>query len=130
MTLALWCLFFAATLHFFSKLPLGAAQVRGEGSYDNSDPRAQQARLTGWGRRAKAAHENQIESFPLFAAGVLVATVAAPRADIVGWLALAHVVARVAYLFLYLADLAAVRSLVWTVGFFSSLALLCSPAWL
>lgn len=129
MTLALWCLFAAALLHTGSKLPLGVAMTR-EGRYDNSDPRSQMARLTGWGRRAKAAHDNQIESFPLFAAGVLVATVAAPRAEVVGWLALAHVLSRLVYIGLYVADIPLARSAVWSLGYFISLALMCSPAWL
>lgn len=130
MTIAHWCLFAAALLHVVSKLPLGAAMAREGGGYDNRNPRAQQERLTGWGRRARAVHENQIESFPLFAAGVLVATTAAPRADLVDWLALAYIAARLVYPVMYLADIAALRSLVWSVGYFASLALLSSPAWL
>jgi uncharacterized MAPEG superfamily protein len=130
MTIAHWCLLAAALLHTISKMPLAAAQAREGGGYDNHDPRAQQARLTGWGRRARAVHENQIESFPLFAAGVLVATTAAPRVDMVDWLALAYVAARLIYPALYLADIATLRSLVWAVGYFASLALLASPAWL
>ena len=131
MTIAHWCLFAAALLHVLSKFPMGAAMAREGGGYDNHNPRAQQDRLTsGWARRAKAVHENQIESFPLFAAGVLVATTAAPRVDVVDWLALAYVGARLVYPVLYLADIAAMRSLVWSVGYFASLALLASPAWL
>lgn len=131
MTIAHWCLFAAALLHVASKFPLGAAMAREGGGYDNRNPRAQQDRLTtGWARRAKAVHENQIESFPLFAAGVLVATTAAPRSELTDWLALAYIGARLVYPVMYLADLGALRSLVWSVGYFASLALLASPAWL
>jgi uncharacterized MAPEG superfamily protein len=129
MTVALWCLFAAAILHPVSKFPLSVAQAREGRGYDNNNPREQQARLTGWGARARAVHLNQIESFPLFAAGVLVATVAAPKGGTVDCLALAYVAARLLYPVLYLMNVGALRSLVWSVGYGASLALLCSPAW-
>ena len=129
MTIALWCLFFAALLHFISKVPLAMAQAKSKGGYDNNNPREQQAALTGWGKRALAIHQNQIESFPLFAAGVLVATASGQSAPVIGYLAIAYVLARFAYIFCYLKDLATLRTLVWSVGFGSSLALMCSPAW-
>ncbi|HEY8376706.1 MAG TPA: MAPEG family protein [Nannocystis sp.] len=129
MTVALWCLFAAALLHILSKLPLSAAQAREGSGYDNRSPRDQQDRLTGWGARARAAHLNQLESFPLFAAGVLVATVAAPKVAAIDALALAYIAARIVYPVLYLADISTARSLVWMVGYGASLALLCSPAW-
>lgn len=128
MSVAHWCLLAAAILHVLSKFPLAAAQARG-GRYDNKNPRAQQAALTGWGARARAVHENQIESFPLFAAGVLVATTAAPRNECIDCLALAYIAARVLYPVLYLKDISTMRSLVWGVGYLASLALLSSPAW-
>ncbi|MBC6428322.1 MAG: MAPEG family protein [Cellvibrionales bacterium] len=129
MSIALWCLFAAGVLHFASKLPLIYAQTQESGGYDNRNPRAQQAALQGWGERALAVHKNQMESFPLFAAGILVAlfTDAAPSA--VDYLALAYILARLAYLYFYLTNAATVRSLVWLVGLISSLALLCSPIW-
>lgn len=129
MTVPHWCLFAAALLHVVSKFPLAAAMGREGGGYDNRNPRDQQARLTGWGRRARAVHENQIESFPLFAAGVLVALTAAPRSTTIDLLALAYVAARLVYPVLYLADIHPLRSLVWMVGYGASLALLASPAW-
>lgn len=129
MTVAHWCLLAAALLHVISKMPMAAAQAREGKGYDNRNPRAQQERLTGWGARARAVHANQIESFPLFAAGVLVATTAAPRVEAIDCLALAYIAARIVYPILYLKDIHMARSLVWSVGFFASLALLASPAW-
>ncbi|MCY1055553.1 MAPEG family protein [Nannocystis sp. SCPEA4] len=129
MTVALWCLFAAAIFHPLSKFPLAAAQAREGKGYDNRNPREQQARLSGWGARARAVHANQIESFPLFAAGVLVATVAAPKVAAIDTLALAYIVARLVYPVLYLKDIHVGRSLVWGVGYIASLALLSSPAW-
>ncbi len=127
MTTALWCLVAAAVFHVASKIPLLIAQAR-EG-YDNRHPRDQQARLTGWGGRARAIHANQIESFPLFAAGILVASTMAPAHAWIDILALAYIGSRVVYTGLYLANAATLRSLVWSVGFLASVALIASPAW-
>ena len=129
MTIELWCLFFAALLHLVSKAPLGMAQAQSPGGYDNNNPREQCATLDGRGKRALAAHQNQIESFPLFAAGVLVAVLSGVTSNVVDWLAIAYIVARLLYLYFYLVDRASLRSLVWAVGYLSSAALLCSPAW-
>lgn len=129
MTIELWCLALAGLFHVLSKAPLVRAQAACAGGYDNRQPRAQQASLTGRGERALAVHQNQIESFPLFAAGVLVATATGANSPWVGYLAVAYLLARVVYLFLYLGDIATLRSAVWLVGYASSLALMLSPAW-
>jgi uncharacterized MAPEG superfamily protein len=129
MTIALWCLFIAGVLHALSKTPLAIFQAKAPGGYDNNMPREQQASLEGIGKRALAIHTNQIESFPLFAAGVLVASLGVVNSNMVDYLAIAYVLSRVVYIFVYLKDLATLRSLIWGVGYMSSLALLCSPAW-
>lgn len=129
MSIALWCLFLTGLLHMLTKIPLIKAQNATEAGYDNNNPRAQQAALTGWGSRALAAHENQIESFPLFAAGVLVATLSGSTSAFVDYLAILFVACRVIFFYLYLKDIAGIRSLVWLVGYFSTLALLLSPLW-
>ena len=129
MSIALWCLFIAALLHFGSKMPLAVAQGQAPGGYDNNHPRDQWANLPEWGKRALAAHQNQIESFPFFAAGVLVAVTSGITGSIVDYLAIAFVVARIVYIALYIKNVATLRSLVWVVGFGCSLALMCSPAW-
>lgn len=128
MTLPLWCLFAAALLHFVTKVPLSMAQAA-SGGYDNKNPREQQAKLTGWGARAMAAHQNQIESFPLFAAGILVATIAGVDVALAGNIAIVYLVARVIFTYAYIKDISTFRSMVWIVSYACSLALLCSPAW-
>lgn len=116
MTLAISCLIAAAALIYLTKLPVALAMAKLDGRYDNHHPRAQQARLTGFGARALAAHQNSIEAFPLFAAGLLLALWAqAPMAWVNG-LCLAFVGARIAYCALYLLDVATLRSLVWALG--------------
>lgn len=129
MTIELWCLFAAALLHLITKMPVIKAQNSMPGGYDNHFPREQQANLEGWGKRAKAAHENQMESFPLFAAGILVVTVTGVTSTAVTWLAIVFVIARILFMILYIKDVPTLRSSVWGIGHLATLALLCSPAW-
>lgn len=127
MTLPLWCVFISAVLIFLAKIPVAKA-MNAEGGYDNHHPRAQQARLIGFGARALAAHQNSFEAFPLFAVGVLTAHVTQTHGQLVNVLAVTFVIARVLYLLLYWADLHWQRSLVWVVGLLCSLLLMISPA--
>jgi uncharacterized MAPEG superfamily protein len=121
-----WCIVAAWAVVYLTKLPIAAAMNR-EGGYDNHHPRAQQAKLTGWGARALAAHLNGFETFAPFAAAVLVADVAGAPASLVTGLALLFVVSRVAYVALYIADLSSLRSAVWGVGFLATLGLFLAP---
>ncbi|GAA6129710.1 MAPEG family protein [Halopseudomonas sabulinigri] len=129
MSFMLWCLFFAALLLVFTKVPVAMAMARsGDKGYDNSHPRAQQAALTGWGARAMAAHNNMFEAFPLFAAAVLVVQSTGSVGSLANLLAGLFIVARVLYTLLYLADRSTLRSLVWGVGFICCLIMLVLPA--
>ena len=105
MAIHFWCLVAAWVVVYLSKLPVAVAMQRA-GGYDNHHPRAQQAALEGFGARAVAAHLNGFESFAPFAAAVLVAHVSAAPASIVDTLAIVFVLARLAYVSCYLADLA------------------------
>lgn len=129
MSIVLWCLFIAGLLHIISRIPVVIAQEKCEGGYDNHSSRTQQDTLTGWGQRARAAHNNQIESFPIFAAGAIVTTISGVTGDVVTGVAIAYIVSRFAYLFFYIKDLATLRSIVWIISYVSSLALLSSPVW-
>jgi uncharacterized MAPEG superfamily protein len=128
MSFPLWCLFFAALLLVFTKVPVAVAMSRNDKGYDNSHPRAQQNALTGWGARAMAAHANMFEAFPLFAAAVLVVQVSGSIGMLANVLAGLFIVARVLYTLLYLADRSTLRSLVWSVGFVSCLVMMVLPA--
>lgn len=128
MSIPFWSVFIAALLIYVAKIPLAKAMNAEAGGYDNHHPRAQQARLTGLGARAHAAHLNSIEIFPLFAAGVLMAH----TTEMFGWwvdvLAILFVVSRMLYLLCYWKDLHWQRSLVWVVGLVCCLLLMLSPA--
>ena len=128
MTLPFWCIFISALLIYLAKAPVAKAMNEEGGGYDNHHPRAQQARLTGFGARALAAHMNSFEAFPLFAVGVLMAHVTNNHGPLVDILAVTFVIARVLYLAFYWADLHWQRSLVWAVGLLCSLLLMLVPA--
>jgi uncharacterized MAPEG superfamily protein len=126
MPISIWCVIAAWIWVYLSKGPVVVAMAR-LGGYDNHHPRAQQARLTGWGARAVAAHQNGFETFAPFAVAVLTANLLDAPPNLVSGLALAFVAVRLAYTAVYIADLATLRSLVWTVGWLLTLALFVSP---
>jgi uncharacterized MAPEG superfamily protein len=126
MAVHFWCIVAAWVLVYAGKLPVAFAMQKA-GGYDNRHPRAQQAALTGWGARAVAAHLNGFETFAPFAVAVLVAHLSGSSTGLVDLLAVVFVVSRVFYVAFYLADLAALRSTVWSVGWLVTLALFLSP---
>lgn len=93
------------------------------GGYDNRDPRGQQAKLEGLGKRALGAHQNGFEAFAPFAAAVLAAIQRGVGADAVAWLSIAFVAARSIYVGAYLADRSTLRSAVWFIGLLLTAAL-------
>ncbi len=109
MTIALWCVLVAALLPF----PFALAAKTGRG-FDNARPRDYLAQLEGWRKRANAAQLNSFESFPLFAAAVIIAQLVqhAPQGRIDS-LAIAFVVLRLIFGLCYVANLATLRSLAW-----------------
>jgi uncharacterized MAPEG superfamily protein len=132
MNLALLTLPLNLAVIYFVKVPVGIAMAKhgaseGKG-YDNRDPRGQQAKLEGWGRRAHAAHQNGFEAFAPFAVGVglCVALRADPQWTLT--LALVHTVARLVYPALYIANIDKLRSLVWFAGASATFALLVLAA--
>jgi uncharacterized MAPEG superfamily protein len=106
-------------------LPIICAGISKKGfeGYDNSRPREWLAKQTGFRARANAAQANTFESLPLFFAAVIIASfVHAPQGR-VDLLALTFVITRCLYVLCYLADWPTLRTIVWTVGFISVLAL-------
>lgn len=124
------CLPYAAILVAFALIHVPRATVvaremaKLDGGYNNREPRAQQAQLSGVGRRALGAHHNAIEAFPPFAIGVLAALARGVSLDVVSYLAIGFVVVRTIYVVAYLADKSALRSGVWTLGTLATAALM------
>jgi len=123
MSIPILCLIFSALLILITKIPVAMAMAQ-DGGYDNRHPREQQARLSGFGARALAAHKNMLEAFPVFAAGVLVALWSGADGTWPSALAVTFVLARAVYTILYLADFSVLRSLAWGVGYGASIGLM------
>ena len=129
MTILIWCLFAATLLPYLAKAPVAVAMNKLNG-YDNNHPRSQQAKLTGFGARALAAHQNAFESLMIYAPAVLLAISTNNVTDNITILAVTHVIARIAYNLLYLLNIGLFRSIVWAIATMSSFAIIwqCIPA--
>ena len=119
MPISLWCVLIAALLPY-----VAAGIAKGRSDFDNASPRDWLAKQEGFRRRANAAQANGFETFPLFAVAVIVAmTINHSPQQKVDLLAMGFVAARIAYLGLYLANLATLRSLAWGAGMACAVAI-------
>lgn len=128
MTTLIITLFIATLLPYVAKIPLAYAMHK-SGGYNNHYPREQQARLTGFGARAMAAHQNSFESLIVFSTAVLANLATDNVNPMIEQLAIAYIVLRVVYYFMYWYNLATLRSTVWFLGLLCSLTMLwhCVP---
>jgi uncharacterized MAPEG superfamily protein len=128
-TVAYWCVLIAVLLPYVGAMVAKRAGAgRGEGGYDNADPRAWLARQQGWKARANAAQANSFEALPFFIGAVIIAhQLGAPqtRLDI---LAVLFITLRIIYFVMYVAGLPTARSAIWTLAFACNLAIFLS-AW-
>ncbi len=127
MTLATayWCVLIAALQPY---LWIAVAKASGK-RYDNRDPRGWMARQDNpRSIRANAAQLNSYEAFAPFAAGVILAQLAGVPVDRIALLAIAFVVLRMIYGICYLANVHALRSLIWFGAFACVVALLVQAA--
>lgn len=119
MSIANTCVLIAAVMPVVTMgLAKGATagKRRSEGGYDNNNPRAWASRQEGWKARAAAAQNNGFEILPLFVFAVLAAQAAGLDQGRTDHLALAFIASRLVYTGLYLANIAALRSVVWAIG--------------
>ena len=126
MTLAQLCLLVACVLPIACAglaKSKGFGKRRREGGFDNNQPREWLARLEGWQARANAAQANSWEALPVFVAGLFVAHQHQAAQGTVDALAAGFVAARLAFVGLYVADKASLRSLVWVAGLVTCAAL-------
>lgn len=126
MSLATICLAVACVLPI---LCAGLAKRGGiaNRSFDNHAPRAWLAKQEGAAARANAAQQNSWEALAIFGPAVLSAQLGHAPPELVDGLAVAFVVLRLAYVGLYVADRASLRSIVWTAGLLVSLGLFFTP---
>lgn len=119
MTWGLWCVLIAGLLPYLGTM----AAKWGFKRFDNNNPRDWLSKQTGFRARGNAAQANSFEAFPLFAAGVFVATYLHATQESIDALASVFVVARVFYIACYVTDRAALRSLFWLIGIVSAVGL-------
>ena len=113
MTTAYWCVFIAAILPYVWTI---TAKVTIK-HFDNSQPRIALAALEGWPQRANWAQMNSFESFPPFAAAVIIATLIGKiDPSMLNNLAVLFVICRVLHGLSYLANQAIIRSSAWLVS--------------
>lgn len=91
--------------------------------------RDEEAPLRGVAGRLDRALRNFLETFPLFAAIVLVAHVSDTRDSFTEWGARLYFWARVVYVPLYAAGIPLIRSLVWNVATVGILLLIAAVLW-
>lgn len=85
--------------------------------------------LTGLAGRLDRALRNYIETFPLFAAAVLMAHIAGKHGWMTEWGAQLYFGGRVAYVALYAAGIFLLRSLVWNLATLGIILTLLSVIW-
>jgi len=109
--------------------PIAIAKYAAGGSFDNSKPRDPAFYDDAFRARALWAHQNGLEGFAFFAAAVVIAQMRSAPQHIVDGLAVAYVALRFAYAAAYLANVAALRSTIWSLAFVANVALILSPFW-
>ncbi len=126
-TVAYWCLLAGALL------PIVCAGIAkwgtmttpaNKGGFDNNNPRAWLARQTDWRARANAAQANTFEALPFFFAAVVIAhqlQASQVRLDV---FAFVFVVLRIAYVMMYVADMAKSRTVIWFLALLVNIGIL------
>ncbi len=128
-TIAYWCVLVAAILPVLCAGIAKSGMFRispKKGGYDNNNPRAWLARQTDWRARANAAQANTFEALPFFFAAVIIAHQLQARQAVVDILAFMFVVLRIAYIMMYVADMAKTRSAIWATAFLVNIWILLS----
>jgi uncharacterized MAPEG superfamily protein len=97
-------------------LPYACTAYAKGAAADNRAPRLYAETLTGARQRADWAQRNHFEIFPLFAAAVIIASVAGARHPLVDWLAGVFVALRILYSLAYITDRATLRSILFILG--------------
>ena len=115
-TVAYWCILVAAILPIvctgIAKYGMFTVKPK-DGGYDNNNPRAWLAKQQDWRARANAAQANTFEALPLFFAAVIIAHLLQAGQTKLDVLAFTFVLLRVAYIVVYVADMASTRSVIW-----------------
>ena len=120
MTGAEWCLFGAVLLYLVTLAPTKGLAPR---EFDNANPRDPKFFEHPVRKRALGAHINGIETFPFFAAAVLLAEFRNAPQDWVDGLALAFLITRVGFVAAYVGNRPTLRTVLWNAAFAFNLGL-------
>jgi uncharacterized MAPEG superfamily protein len=120
MTIAIWCILIAGTLPY-----VAFGLVKG---LDPHQPRAGVAGLDGRAARAYGAQLNGFETFPIFAAAVIVSHVVGGPSMTANILAVVYVLLRIGHMVAYIADRQPLRSAAFTVAQLVAAAIFVLPA--
>lgn len=121
MTLAYWCVF-ASILMPTAFTLIAKMTSKDYGFKANHHPREFLESLDGFRKRAHWVQLNTFESIPAFMAAVIIAHQQGGEQSQIDMLAIAYIGLRVLYGVLYIADMALLRSLVWTAALLTVLA--------
>ena len=119
MTIAIWCILIAQILPY-----VAFGFVKG---LDPEQPRFRLGDLKGQSVRAYGAHLNGLETFPWFAAAVIVSQVVGGPSRIVDLLAVVYILVRVGHMAAYISGRQPLRSALFGVGQLVALAIFISP---
>lgn len=125
MTIAEWCLFGAVVLYLVTLAP---AKALGSREFDNARPRDPGFYAHPMRARVLGAHINGIETFPFFAAAVLLAEFRQASQPSIDLLAAGFLLTRIAFVAAYIGDQATLRTVLWNVAFFFNIGIFFLPA--
>lgn len=112
MTIAYWCVLAVILMPYLWAIMAKSSAPK----FHNGRPREWLANLQGWGSRANWAQSNSFEALPGFIGAVIIAHLAQAPQHYIDILAINFVVLRLIYGYLYIADHATLRSVVWAFG--------------
>ena len=124
MTVAEYCVFGAVALYLLTIVPI---KWIGHRQYDNAKPRDPAFYDDAIRARALGAHQNGIETFPFFAAAVLLAEFRSGPQNLINELAILFLIVRIAYVLTYIGNRPRLRSILWSVGFIINVAIFFLP---
>jgi uncharacterized MAPEG superfamily protein len=128
-TIAYWCVLVAAMLPIACAGLAKSGQMTKspkQGGYDNNNPRVWLAAQIDWRARANAAQANTFEALPFYFAAVVIAHQLQAGQTMLDILALMFIVLRIAYVMMYVANLANARSAIWVLALLVNIAILFS----
>jgi uncharacterized MAPEG superfamily protein len=126
VTIAEWMLLAAVLVALLTLAPFKPLGYR---EFDNAKPRDPAFWSEPIRARALGAHANGIETFPFFAASVLLAEFRSSPQHLIDLLAVGFIVLRLLYVAAYLLNYPWTRTLIWNAAFAVNVAIFLMPWW-